>query len=283
MNNLLKKPEWLILKKYDESKEFSKKDWFEQISLRFLLYSVATEQLKEDTFIKMFNDIKEHIYPENPHGVIAFMQTFQNPSMHKFAMDNELYQTNLWSTTIKEVLQLPRINTNQENFNFESGKPIDLLYIDDDIIGRKHLTVDLNANLEELQDDFKSWVTHAKRQFDANEKRHIINDSHERLWAQHRVLSYLDLLIWCRLNEFEIKNHGDTTYTELVQWVYDDRFPNGVTRETIRNIKRYEKEMMNFNFLIRLYKYAYGTTQHESLIEVIKRFSKLRGLDLRQF
>jgi hypothetical protein len=274
----VKKPNWFNLKKYDQSRKFSKADWFEQFVPRFFLYHVDDELLKDYSLL-IFSAIKKEIYPDNSGMVLAHLQTFRTPNLHAISKDDDLFQTNVWSTTLQEVLQLASTNSKSIINKSELVKPIDTSVIKGDVLGRRHLTIDLNATNEEIHADFKKWLNTAKSQYDENEKRHIINENHEVMWSQHRILAYLDLLIWCRFKGYEIKNHGDVTYTQLVQWVFDDRHPNGVTPEKIRTTKRYVSELMTFNFINRLFKYAYGESQHDSLMAIMKRFMRINGIN----
>ncbi|MCX7554849.1 hypothetical protein OS175_13295 [Marinicella sp. S1101] len=221
MKSKLIKPDWFIVEKYDQSKSFSKKQWLEQLSLRFLFYVLSQKEVANKPIKELFEKIQNQIYPQTDKGVVSLKKLVTNFTIDE--LSKEIHEIKL-DKLDKEIKELFIAADNDEILD-ESGE--------------------LTVEFERLIDEFSPL-----------EKTQSLNENQQKRWAMHRVLAYFDLIIWCKINNYSIKNHGDITFTELTQWVFDDRNPYGVSRSQLKNVKKYESEMMNVSFLIEFYKYS---------------------------
>ncbi len=222
MKNKLPKPSWFNIEKYDDiSRSFTKSDWLEQLSLRYIFYILPQVEIAKKPYLDLFESIKNEVYPKSNIGVDFFKRLVC--TFHESELSEEITQKQL-NKRAQEISEI--IVGKVENKNF-------------DCLGESDFKFD------RLIDGFQPV-----------EKIQVLNQNQQKRWTMHRVLAYVDLVIWCKVNNYNIKNHGDITFTELTQWVFDDRDPYGISRSQLKNVKKYESEMMNMSFIIELYKYA---------------------------
>lgn len=222
MKTKLIKPSWFLVEKYDASKSFTKNDWLEQLAMRFMLYILPQNENFNQSAIDLFENIKSQVYPQSKIGVVALKQLVLSPSFSSDLNEVREIQFENWSKFANDALGLTNNSEEPENLS------------------------------ENITESFEININN----FEPIEKTQTLNENQQKRWTMHRVLAYIDLILWCKLNNYVIKNHGDVTFTELTQWTFDDRDPYGVSRSQLKNVKKYESEMMNISFLIQLYKYA---------------------------
>ena len=124
-------PEWFNPINYDKAGEFTKEQWFEQITLRFLLYSMP---LHDSNFNEITNHFFDKIINEKypffdcPEVVICFVDLLQKPSLNNASISigdllinpghRPLVFNNLWSTTTSETVKnFLAISKNETGFN----------------------------------------------------------------------------------------------------------------------------------------------------------------------
>ncbi len=307
----IEKPGWFSAEKYDDAYNFTKEQWFEQVAIRFFLYQVSIYDKNYQVFVNHFEKIKEQKKPfiESPESILIFIELLQKPLLNNRVKTigdllmrndtNQIILPNLWSTTTSEVTKNFAIlknsknefesiadinNWHKENSNF-SMSPVNKLrtraiddLLNDDILGRAHLTVDLNGTKKEIKKDFDSWLEHSKSHFDKGAKRQLLSDTKIRIWANDRILAYLDLLIWCKLEKIEIGTNKILTEERLVEWV-DVRIDYEINNAK-NELNKLKNKLMTFNSIINLYKYAFGSMSQQQISRTFTRFIKKRQIDL---
>ena len=275
------KPDWFNIRTYDLAKGFSKKDWFLHFFQRFFLYALLENDHREKTVTRLFESIKSETYPNNIGFVLVYLMAMKSPKSHSYACNNPLFSNNIWSSTREEILACAKyLVDTRKHITDELYVPVDEDIIPEDISGKRHVTVDLNGDKEAIEKEFSNWLSHSLKDYRGDVKHQIINKNHEKLWAKNRVLAYIDLLVWCKLEMKTVKNHGDYTHNQLINWVFQDRHPEGVSSPTITNTKRYVSETMNWKFINRLFKYSYGGKLHLDLKDLILKFAEKENIDL---
>ena len=66
------------------------------------------------------------------------------------------------------------------------------------------LTIDLRASNDQLDADFRAWLNLARKTYrmpTGSDQRRNVTDTMKRKWSSSRLLAYLDILLWLRLND----------------------------------------------------------------------------------
>lgn len=100
-------------------------------------------------------------------------------------------------------------------------------------------TVDLNASDDELADDFRKWLRHARetRGVRAAAREFSLNDMQK--WADMRVLAYIDLQSWLLLTEQKATN------AVLGRVLFPDEFDIGLDDRVRKVVADYAADLMS--------------------------------------
>jgi len=156
---------------------------------------------------------------------------------------------------------------------------VDDLFSNDGILGRRHLTVDLNGTKADVLKDFRKWLDYSQNQFERNEQKQLVNKIKIRTWLDDRILAYLDLLIWCKISNIEVGANKDLPEEKLIEWInvrtsYD-------INNTKKEVNKLRDRIMTFNTIIRLYKYAYGNISIQQIKRIVRLLEKKHSFNLK--
>jgi hypothetical protein len=125
------------------------------------------------------------------------------------------------------------------------GLPIGHSPVADRPLADAFLKVNLDAPDKIIEHDFKTWLCRAKEAFSAAEKQKEFTKAQGfRNWAAAKVLEYLDVMHWNKLN------NGSPSYQDLANIVY---LGEGKGGEQIKNpTKKHADRLMTREAIITL-------------------------------
>jgi hypothetical protein len=295
-------PNWFDATNYDQAKEFTFKDWFNQLFARFMIIESLNENPNstEKWIASWFEPIKKQTFPKMPESPLIFGHIQEIPINLELIRNKNLVQDNLWSTTtseaalnyarlIQEKDALELLNSSNSDHNYfypqDAYKPIinkGKIRLIDEIspireTDRKTLTVDLNAKDNDIKKDFEKWLTEAKKDIGSSHQTQNISNDKKEIWATTRIIAYFDLVIWSKLENKRVTNET------IMDWIdeYSD-YVNTTESETYRRKKylRLRKELLNITFITRLFRTAYGKNISKVFESVILEFMSKHGISL---
>jgi hypothetical protein len=285
-------PEWFEVSQYDEAINFSFKDWFNQLFARNVMLRIL--ELSDDAQVKwlttFFNIFKEDPFPELPEMPLYFGHTQEIPLNIDFVKNKALIQNNLWSTTTSETaLNFAKLSQNQEAINNITPRDLEVnssegaynpiinkgkvRLIDElepgEYLGRKSLTVDLNAKETDIKSDFDAWLKAAKKDYEIQSQVQHISEDKMEIWTTSRIIAFFDLKIWGLLNNEPISNE------QIMDWI--DEGGDYIHRKESKSYRRklysrLNKELMNSTFFIRLFRVAYGENIPDGFITLLRDY-----------
>ncbi len=216
-------PEWIKPKKYDACEKFTYVQWNVEIMIRrYLLKAIKSESDRKVLF-------------SNDEDFESSLQSIQAPEFsfcsfnsiieqHRIQMSGYekddylelkragLVQKHLWSTSYEDLFARKFISDYSKSVRDEAILKMEDVVVADAIKTQKFrmengdvenfmtlatLRVDINQNTAVLCKEFKKWLSAAKKN---NEIKSIPKDTFDK-WYEWKLIGWLDLEIWCALNE----------------------------------------------------------------------------------
>ena len=232
-------PAWFKLSRYEKLDRLDVKDWLPNLFLRarYLNRNVVLEEyrkdiecmLRENTWLPLIVSFNDKDIPKfmkfMNRNVTAPAKPLETATVHSMQVGDIVVLSNMISAGKDELSRqmaeaaeyLKRdnegkrkeINEDLENF---LARPFELLmkspvkdYGTAKIRERLHVEVDLAAPDKVIIDDFSSWLSAARSEFDLPAQKFFTEAKQDDLIA-YRVLPYLDLTLWAALEQVTIEH-----------------------------------------------------------------------------
>jgi len=209
-------------------------DWYEEVEQE----KKAVESLKKDFFDAefIFDTIKKSPFSAEEN---SFDENFINDifefSATKHQKEKGLIYSHLTSLTFREAFpisnKIERIFTQQESSDVqlslygyrnrctdstnekldsiydepEYSKSVDFMEAIQPVNSKKHITINLASTDDLLIEQFKQWLTAARKEYGFLSEKSITEHSLREL-HYNRVLAYIDLLIWSNFEGIKFQN-----------------------------------------------------------------------------
>ena len=128
------------------------------------------------------------------------------------------------------------------------------------------LEVDMDCSESEIREEFSAWLKRAKQKQKAEKKSkrrehklNILNKVTFRKWHDERVLAYIDLAMWNKLNGNDVTNN---TYGEIL--FPDPRDIRSKEKKVEDTIQQYALELTSPDFLRRVFKLLSDTDRKKN-------------------
>lgn len=272
---------WFNLANYKDFEEMSTADWIWQLEAR----ATYRELLHKDPKLvnKQFNILSSLEKTLSISGVIpnysdcSGLQDMENESIlaaqlarypFSTASVDSLKSYEVWS--IMENDQLKRVwdeCCNEQDFgwgdpNGIGNKPIDFHIKQDeclDSVRMAHVTINLAATDKQIQNDFKHWLTHYRKEMNYPSETKLFNQTKEKLayLVKYKVIPYLDLLLVAKIQGKKI------TYNELGHLLFPDEPTYVDTKDRVEKVTKRLADQITRN---ELHKTLSTQLAHENMM-----------------
>ena len=230
-------PDWFVLDKYDAAKLFDLDDWYHELLIRYLTYSLISDAGPDDNTSEWSRGIRERgIAPRRldvklermieagkrlngGHSarkmiVYPFQIMDATTARDLLSKDKDIIKAESeWSDAINNVSpsmewpEMPEI----------LDKPYDE-YLYERYPGTRDfiLRVDLNASDESLIEAFKETLKDARSRLGRHAKERKFSAAELASWNRARILPFLDLYYWAIENQLKIPDWlmGDAIFSD---------------------------------------------------------------------
>ena len=110
--------------------------------------------------------------------------------------------------------------------------------------------ISLNAPLDEIEESFKQWIRKKKKKFNESIGFKLtvdVDDTKKADWFNYRLLPYMDLLIWMKLDE-DIDESKKGILTTVATWIFDDLDRVKAEARLRRTTQKHLDDIMKFEF-----------------------------------
>ena len=241
-----KKPKLFGIKKYEALGRLTSFDWAYQLEIRSILWRLSSEREPLDQWPNLYQqlheDIKENPILNIPDGYTS-ISAYQasNKILEITGEFSDLHQDYVAPLTLgftfDAVKQLPEeiidiLEKENEKYLEYSGLPLDFYVYryQGDIVREIQLTVDLDGSDENILGDFKKYLVAARTLYQTPKDGKITRNMIQRL-SQNKILPFLDLSIWSKINDKKI------SYQNTAKWLFTHKLDD-VNADKIRKVTR---------------------------------------------
>jgi hypothetical protein len=201
-------PAWFDIEKYSEASELTAFGWLDNLMARELAYPFGVESFQAilDNPIFRTNEIPNWF---------KHSRTVTNPSVGDICTSYEQvkrdapnsYLNHLDSSALSLNSNLDLSHINSDGGELSSFLTKEFTINDDFFLGEELVKVNLQANDQQIIEDFKAWLKESrKKERQASTPIKPFKETDYRDWTKFCVLPYIDLTIWADLNNCRFKN-----------------------------------------------------------------------------
>lgn len=257
------KPDWFDLEKYNFLSTYTAEDWCKQLWTRrylmFCLESGIYKARKSDDFDNLYSELSKNpnLHAEKSDYTTETYNTYQQHAVRGKPYES-LFQRSISPLVYEDAFSALQ-NTPKDliaptgkilkltRSEYERFIPLDYFhYIAPDNIPNNviNVRVELDAPDSVLIADFKTHITEARKIYRSNEGAKIKNNKTiiNNLYI-HRILPCIDLRIWAKKTDSDIKNHiyGD--------WLFPEDDSTDLSEKMRKTVIPLAKRSIEFSFI----------------------------------